>query len=531
MGDVRRDRWGRYQVVAPGHDGVVGYTRATTVAKTLDDGGALIPWKATATMVGALRRPGLMARWQALHATNPDPWYADMDSKAQCKVLVEDCAQAGGTSDRSDMGTALHAVIELINRDPSAKPILQPEMLADVEAYRAAIDAAGITFDRDLIEAVVVLDEYRVAGTADMLAARIPGRAKPVCTDLKTGAELKYSWQSIAVQLAQYVHGDAVYRQGPAPDGSADERLPMPELDQEVGLVIHLPAGQAECAFYFVDLVAGWEAFLHSAWARDWRSRKDLATLWLPGVANRFTEVSGAPAQPPAFDAAPPFDSDAGAVPTSAPAPEPPSAPPAGEPATLAAVQSPDEPPPFDAPAPSASPPAPTGVVSDAAAPSWLDKLTAPGPERPALAASPDEGADLSTDDAFDALERAYAALAPDAREWAGLLARSAMHHAVSFHAKERRTLRRFEIIRGVVVLCSSDVVGPDDREDVLRSLVAIAMDSDAALFPTIEAGHALGALSAAEAATFARAVDDLVAGVLIADVDDAGTLRLRQAA
>ena len=275
--DARRDRWGRYLVVPPGATRAVGYTRATTIAKALDDQGGLMPWKAAMAITGLLRRQGLRAQAEALHSQHPDTgaWYGGPDAKKAIKDLVEQCAEAGGSADRADVGTALHAIIEQINLGERPH-ITQDSTRADVEAYQAAINQHGIRFDPNYIEASVVLDEYRIAGTADMLRTMVPGVGQ-VIADLKTGSNLTFSWQSIAVQLAIYAHADALYRQGDATDGSQDIRHPAPDVRQDVALVIHLPAGEARCDLYLLDIAAGWEAFQHSMWARTWRSRKDLA--------------------------------------------------------------------------------------------------------------------------------------------------------------------------------------------------------------------------------------------------------------
>ena len=42
--ETRRDRWGRYQVLPPRGGKLVGYTRATTIAKILDDSSSLMAW-------------------------------------------------------------------------------------------------------------------------------------------------------------------------------------------------------------------------------------------------------------------------------------------------------------------------------------------------------------------------------------------------------------------------------------------------------------------------------------------------------
>lgn len=269
MTDAQRDRWGRYLITPPDGAKPIGYTRVTTIAKTLDDGGGLLPWKATATIVGALRRPGLHARWQALLAEHPDPWYGGDDSKSLCKKLVEECAEAGGSSDRADVGTALHSLTELYDCGKLDPATLLDSAKADIEAYAAAMTAAGITVDPDYVECLLILDEYKVAGTADRIVKLADGRW--VIADVKTGTDLRYSWRSIAVQLAAYANADALYRQ------EGHKRYPLPDIDKTVGIVMHLPAGEGQCNLYEVDLVAGWRAFQASMWTRNWRKDDTVA--------------------------------------------------------------------------------------------------------------------------------------------------------------------------------------------------------------------------------------------------------------
>src|SRR5215831_13435168 len=82
---VRRDQWGRYLIVPPEGGPPTGYTRVTTVAKALDQGGGLAPWKATMAITGMLARPGLRARWEALLAEHGgDAWYGSDAAKKAC---------------------------------------------------------------------------------------------------------------------------------------------------------------------------------------------------------------------------------------------------------------------------------------------------------------------------------------------------------------------------------------------------------------------------------------------------------------
>lgn len=285
---IRRDRWGRYLVVPKPGAPPEGYTRVTTVAKTLDDGGGLAPWKATLAICGTLARRGLRSQWEALIATTDgDPWYAGQHSKAECKRLVEECASAGGADERRDTGTSLHTLTALIDLGRAPTHVTD-ETAQDLHAYVTALANAGVVIVPGQVEVTVVLDRWKVAGTFDRLVD-MPGFDRPLVADLKCGADLSYSWQSIAVQLAAYSRGDAVYRQGPAEDGSQDERLPMPDVDPDNGLVIWLNAGTGQCELYLVDLGAGWEAFEQSMWTRGWRRREvarraDEGARWVPAT-------------------------------------------------------------------------------------------------------------------------------------------------------------------------------------------------------------------------------------------------------
>jgi hypothetical protein len=277
--NLRRDQWGRLLVVPQTGGDPIGYTRVTTVAKALDSEGGLGPWKATMAACGLIMRRGLRAQWEALLAEHGDPWYASEEAKARCKRLVEDCAAVGGANDRKEVGSALHTITALVDlgRTPTH---LTEETERDIEAYTAGLATAGVRFVPGHVELTVVLDEWGVAGTFDRLAI-VPGFTLPLVADLKTGSNLAYSWHPFAVQLSAYSRANALYRQGPEKDGSADERLPMPEVDQNWGLIMWLDVkagGSASLELYLVDLQAGWEAFEHSMWTRGWRNRRDVGT-------------------------------------------------------------------------------------------------------------------------------------------------------------------------------------------------------------------------------------------------------------
>ena len=468
--ETRRDHWGRYMVLPPTGSKLTGYTRATTITKTLDDGGGLIPWKATATMVGALRRAGLLAAWQALAANHPDPWYGSDDSKKECKRLVEACAEAGGSTDRATLGTALHSMVERLNRGHTVTGV-QPDTRADLDAYSTAVAANSLRIDPEFIERIVVLDSPKVAGTPDMLFVEVP-RYGPMVGDLKTGANLDYGWGAIAIQLAIYAHGDHIYTQGPAADGSEDRREPMPQVSQTHGLIIHLPAGEARCELHLVDLVAGWEAFDRAMWVRGWRSNRKLHKPYTPAAA------------------------------------------------------------------PSAELPLGTVLSGDEAAPSGLhgsdgaaeiahasEATLTPADELALVRESPDEGAPVDAM-TLEALRVAHGTLDAAALSWLHVLRVQAAQHLVDFLLNTRRTVRRWEITRGLVLLCQAS----GGSNDVLRGVLALVI-GDVAHFASVTPGHLVGSLDVDEAARFAAICRSMADGELTATVATDGHISLHPAA
>jgi hypothetical protein len=65
----------------------------------------------------------------------------------------------------------------------------------------------------------------------------------------------------------------------------------MPVVDQEHGLVMHLPAGRGQLTFYLVDLTKGWEAFKTAVWTRQWRRAN---VSWPLGDGQRSADLAGA---------------------------------------------------------------------------------------------------------------------------------------------------------------------------------------------------------------------------------------------
>ena len=312
---ARRDRWGRYLVVPPDGGKPVGYTRATTVAKALDDTSNLMAWANRMTALGLAQRPDLLALVQA----------ADPGDRDELNKVCERAKEAGGATARRDLGTALHTMVEKSHTDPNWT--VPDAYAADVAAVNAAVEAAGYEVVDGMSEVMVVLDRHRIAGTSDLtLRRRCDGIL--FVADIKTGATVKYGALAWAVQLAIYAHANSVYRQGAAKDGSEDRREQRWTVDLDTALILHVQPGSGACDLHTLDIAAGAEALEVAMAVREWRTRKDLLVpIKIVGGGAAGTATPGdtpAPNTSVERDAPPAPDQTGGAVPSS---PAPPVAP------------------------------------------------------------------------------------------------------------------------------------------------------------------------------------------------------------
>lgn len=255
----RSDRWGRPLILPVAGTEEIPHTRATTIAKTLDDGTGLANWKQLMAVAGAIQRPDIRAQVEA-------NWPPTPETKAKLRRCVDELREAAAASAGANLGDALHAMTARIDVGEDFVPF--PPFDADIDAYRTLIADADIRIFPEYVERTVVLGDLRIAGSFD----RLVGKAGQLFVfDLKTGKNLELAWPSIAVQLALYSRGETLY------DWETRTHEPMPTVNQRQGLVLWLPAGTGEASLHVVDLEAGWEAAQHAFWVREWRKRKDLA--------------------------------------------------------------------------------------------------------------------------------------------------------------------------------------------------------------------------------------------------------------
>lgn len=262
--EIERDRWGRPMVI-PAHGGkAVAYTRATTLAGAVDDTSGLMKWKARMTLLGAAKNPHLATA--ALAAG---------DNKWELNKLADKAAEAAGGDVAAITGTSMHSFTERIDRGEPMGDV--PEVLrGDVLAYQTATAA----MKRLHIEQFVVCDELKAAGTPDLI---VEFEGERYIADKKTGS-VDYP-HKMAAQLAIYAHSQMY-------DIETGRRTPLPAVNGQRGIIIHLPAGEGTAQLYWVNIAAGWEAAQLGVKVNEWRKHKGLLqpiddfTLAIANLAN-----------------------------------------------------------------------------------------------------------------------------------------------------------------------------------------------------------------------------------------------------
>lgn len=296
--EPERDRWGRY-VVADA-DGVrQSYRRSTSVAHKLGDSQGLEHWGKTMIASGMGRSPELVK----LAAAHPDPKLA----RSTYKELVEAAEELSGANAARRRGTALHALTEHLDLGavldcygvdaPDGGMTTQWELTPQggepipvdhddaqrLIKYQAALEANGITILPEYAEVVLVLDSLRIAGTADRFGRLADGRL--VVLDIKTGS-LEYGHLEWAAQLAMYANHDA--RWVHVGGDEWERQPPIPEVDREWGVVIHLPAtGEPDCTLHWLDLEAGFGGLIYASGLMEYRTLKVMAPFNMGVVPDR----------------------------------------------------------------------------------------------------------------------------------------------------------------------------------------------------------------------------------------------------
>ncbi|WP_141211274.1 PD-(D/E)XK nuclease family protein [Enemella dayhoffiae] len=214
--------------------------------------------------------------------------YGDCEEEKRSKGAVDELVQAAmdaaSSSAKATIGTTWHSLTQRCDEGKDLGP-----MPADLDQAMQRYIAATKGWEWVHIEQLMVLDEYRVAGTPDRIA-RIPGVDGLVIVDLKTGAStLRFGMREVAMQLAGYSRS-VLYNH------ETGVRAAVPDLRTDIGVVIALNPVSFEVTLRQVNLDAGWKACQVAAWVKDWRQQKNIDTSFEVAIAGQATLAAEAEA-------------------------------------------------------------------------------------------------------------------------------------------------------------------------------------------------------------------------------------------
>jgi hypothetical protein len=247
--EIDRDRYGRPLIIPPTGGKAIAYTRATTIANSLDDASALTAWKMRMAAIGLTTRPDIL-----LSIT------AAQDDKMAVNSLIEDAMEVAGANKAANIGTAIHSFAERLDLGQDLG-IVPPQWAPDVKAYEHATKILNNKF----IEQFCVLDKFKIAGTPDRV---VEYKGELFIADIKTGRVDHPN--NISIQLAIYANGLPY-------DAATATRSTWGEVNKEKAIIIHLPAGTGTCKLMWIDIKEGFKGLQFAMKTRKWRDQKGLS--------------------------------------------------------------------------------------------------------------------------------------------------------------------------------------------------------------------------------------------------------------
>lgn len=210
----------------------VPYGRISHAAKLLDDDHQIRLWQQRELVKGLLDKPYLLQTAQQVR-----------DKASSLNGVVDQAMK--GSFKAAEEGTYLHAVTEQLD-DGDDVANIPPEFAPDLASYLEATH----DWEPVMSEVFVVLDDLRFAGSFDRMW-RAPDGGLYI-GDLKTGASAARFHAATARQLAAYSHGMQY-------NPETGERTPLPsDLNQEVGMLVHMPVRKGKTDIYELDIATGW---------------------------------------------------------------------------------------------------------------------------------------------------------------------------------------------------------------------------------------------------------------------------------
>lgn len=261
------NRYKQYQLPSPTTGRPTAFARASTVAKVMDDRYNLELWVQRKLVSAVLTASGsqdveLAATYDLLTRTPA--------TDQKYNAVLEQIDNLTGGKDAQELGTAVHAWLEAVDicqvRPTDVPEFFQPYLTA----YRHVLARHGLVPEARYVERIVLNDtgEETVVGTIDRIY-RVAATGELFMGDVKTSKSLDYSWLEYGIQVGG-VYGGATKML--TVDGTGWE--PMPQLNPNMALLVHVPSDQPERASVVTfDIAFCREAYHHALRVRDLRRR------------------------------------------------------------------------------------------------------------------------------------------------------------------------------------------------------------------------------------------------------------------
>lgn len=284
------------------------YTRMSSFSDCLEDKTNLSLYNTRNAMMGATFDEGV--RKAVLTALTVDDEGNPLDEpktlaeltpadKRKLNGIAERAQKFAGADKKSAKGTQLHELSEIVDAGKVLPSNIDEKDLADMAAYHLE------TLDLEVIavEQFVVVEEIGAAGTFDRVYRYngfTPDEKLPQLNlfigDLKTGS-VEWGGLKMACQLAGYSRGwlydwtkfpvnvkdDQAFAKWKKTVVSEEEAAAayskIEGVNQDWGIIVHVPSGTGEAALYWADLNLGWEAAHEAVAIRSLRSRSGKALL------------------------------------------------------------------------------------------------------------------------------------------------------------------------------------------------------------------------------------------------------------
>lgn len=303
--DVQFDSYGRYKLPSPTTGRPTSFTRATTVSSTTADHYMLGQWKIREKVMAVLKaqefsttllsgdgdsmtdnQMAMACKYNELASSIGTAKARDINATID---IIHDFA---GGADARELGTAVHDWLGELDMGRVLFHQLPDYIKPYATSYLSALREAGLVAVADYTERVVLNDRGKetVAGRIDRIYRRI-STGELVLGDLKTSKSLDLAAMEYAIQFAVYGYATLML------DLNGTSWSPMPEIDQDTCVVLHVPSDKPEDAKAVAfDLYAGGEGMITALEVRTQRkviSKKAMApTLATPTEsAVRYVEA------------------------------------------------------------------------------------------------------------------------------------------------------------------------------------------------------------------------------------------------